>query len=444
MGNNLSIKHTKLQQSIDNELIHIKRNTECFTDNYNEYNKLCTTENIVINRDVEQYYYDLIQAIMNLDTNKIHNILEKHIFDFTICIDNMKLVWKDIHLKEIMVISKKNIKKEELQFLQKMRQELDTYSMWLSYHTLIYYKLTKEIIKPNNNKHYCDINVSFSKMLKRNITLIDCIIEYFKETGNKDYKTIYLCVNMISDNNSNSINNNLFDSIFGCIDNYNELIKIIQIFVKNDCKLNMNNITLKDLLKKHKKSKRADDIINIIVTKMINSTLQTSDGTWLHYIIKACGNFCDDYIEQLIDYIIQTGCDINYLNSNNKNILNILIKRGNYRLLEYLLEKYDFTDHIFRNAYHQSQFKNSNKHIKYIFNHINKIRKIKKIKNLLSSDVNIKNIIKIIENDNEICAICLHKKIGNLVLIPCGHKRFCDNCVGIIKSKKITCPLCKK
>ncbi len=465
MGNEASSKKKPdpnkdpLQKEINTAHLEVANNTVCFTDDLDTYNKHFETS-LEPDQDQDSNYYQLKVALENLDMKKVAELLENNIFDMTYNISNLNFIRKAVYKYKIQVVTNKDPRKEKLYFLQSVKKIFTNYLGYISYSRLLFYKkLDIPNVTFGQKVDYADVTLSFVKpfAVPVNSSLLDCILACYAETNREHIDVIDYCLDMIVDANQ-PIDSILCDKILNNL-KHKHLAKVAWTFVKYNCKLDLTNKIFALLLKNHKKSTVADDVINIIVTDLIDATLVSNRGTWLHYIAHACDSYSDIFIEKTVEYLVKKGCSVNIINSKGDSVLKILMRKKNVRLLEYLLDNFEFTDEVFRDAYYLVQIPMKNTSVKKakikdLFEQYMKIRRSKKIHDHIPEAIvemedrvnkireNIKNVEDDIDEKKEKCSICFDEPVGDFVFVPCGHKRFCDTCVSIIKSKK-SCPICK-
>ncbi len=49
---------------------------------------------------------------------------------------------------------------------------------------------------------------------------------------------------------------------------------------------------------------------------------------------------------------------------------------------------------------------------------------------------------EITENQGQVCAVCLDLPPSRRAFVPCGHSRFCDNCITELQLHDTRCPIC--
>ena len=47
------------------------------------------------------------------------------------------------------------------------------------------------------------------------------------------------------------------------------------------------------------------------------------------------------------------------------------------------------------------------------------------------------------DGDSNLCQVCLLVPKSNVVLVPCGHARFCTSCVNQLEALNARCPMCR-
>jgi hypothetical protein len=448
MGNSSTKqKEESYSKSIKDLTTNIKAHNICFTGKADKFNK--AIEPI---QESDDNVTNLKLAMQNFDSDLVHSLLDSCNYDMFTNIKNFRMAHEPAtHKIEIDYAS--SPVRQQLKFLQ----AVDKISRQQPYKcSAITYTLTgNKTVDKNNRLHFADLKVAKFSFAHQNMTLLACIGLFFKYSewldydifdkilANIDYSKLNiideLCLNM-------GINNGFHDDL---------LVKLINY----DIKIDLNNKSLRILLEQHKKTDTYNDAIDVIISTMVDATLTDNiQGTWLHYIAHTCAGFCDTFIETIINDLIAKGCNVNYLTNNGASVLHLAVKKNNVRLVEYLLNNHNICDNIVRDISYNAKPKTKKptqkrqQIMQIIENYIN----VKKAKDNLPLTLvemearvakmreTINNLENDADNKTKKCEICYDQPIGSFVITPCGHRRFCDTCISILKTNQNnTCPLCK-